>query len=68
MLSGPNPQAFTSGPTVMSNTPSVSSLIPRASRNTSKVGAESGNGLVDACALKRDSSESAWKVDISAFT
>ena len=53
-FAGPKPQASTSGATVTSKAPPVSSLARRPSSSAAIVSADTGNGSVDACALSRE--------------
>jgi len=65
---GPKPQASTSAATVTSNAPAVSSPTRRARASTSSVSGDSAKAAVEACRLKRDSSDAASCVDILVTT
>ena len=57
LSAGPKPQASTSGATVTSKAPPVSSLARRPSSSAAIVSADTGNGSVEACAFSREISD-----------
>ena len=66
--STPKPHASTTGAMVMSKAPLLFVLTDCAARSTVRVSSERGKGSVEACWLKRDSSESSSQVDIALLT
>ena len=67
-LAGPKPHASTSGATVTSKAPPVSSLARRPSSSAARTSADTGHGLGGARAFRRETSEPGSQLEKSRST